>query len=560
MLYANSSLCRMWNVSLEDVIDRNFWTCFPKLKGTVIEENFRDAMEKNEYRHFDTKGYIATGYYEAKVIPAPKGISIVLNDITKRKRAEDTLLQKQKELTRILDSSPVIIFYKDKEGKLIQANEAFAEVLRVPKESLLGKTVFDLYSAELAQNMTNDDIEVFNSKLPKLGIEEPYESPTGVRWIKTDKYPTFAENGEVIGLIGFSEDITERKKAEEALIRDNRRFNEILESISDDFMVLDFNWNFVYANSQASKLVGLEPEDIVGKNFWELFPKNKGTPFEQNLREAMERREVRRFEIHGQYCGRDKLMSTYPSVEGIALIATDITERKKLEKKVKESEHFAAIGQTAGMVGHDLRNPLQTIISELYLAEGELKTVPEGPLKAALKESLEDISEQVVYMDKIVSDLQTFVKPVEAHKQIVNLKELTVSTLAQVNVPENIQTHMSIDEKIKLNIDPQLLKRVLINLMTNSVQAMPQGGEITIQGNTDARKKKARITVTDNGPGISEEIKPKIFTPLFTTKAKGQGFGLAVCKRVIEAQGGVIYFESKVGMGAKFIMDLPLCK
>ena len=548
----------MWNVNLEDLIGRNFWTCFPKLKGTTFEENFRDAMEKNEYRHFDTKGYIATGYYEAKVIPTTKGISIVLNDITKRKRAEDTLLQKQKELTHILDSSPTIIFYKDKEGKFIQTNKAFAEALRVPKESLLGKTVFDLYSAKLAQNMTDDDVEVFISKFPKLGIEEPYESPTGIRWIKTDKYPSFDENGEVTGLIGFSEDITERKKAEEALKRDNQRINEILESISDDFMVLDFNWNFVYANSQASNLVGLEPKDIVGKNFWKLFPKNKGTPFEHNLREAMEKRETRRFEIHGQYSDRDKLMSTYPSVEGIVLIASDITERKKLEKKVKESEHFAAIGQTAGMVGHDLRNPLQTIISELYLAEGDLKELPEGPPKAALKESLEGISEQVVYMDKIVSDLQTFVKPVEAHKQIVNLKELIVSTLTQINVPENIRTYMLIDEKIILDIDPQLLKRVLINLVTNSIQAMPQGGEITIQGKTDEGGKKARLTVTDNGPGITEEIKPKIFTPLFTTKAKGQGFGLAVCKRVIEAQGGIIFFESEVGKGAKFIMELPL--
>ena len=175
----------------------------------------------------------------------------------------------------------------------------------------------------------------------------------------------FPYSDNIIGLL--FRDITDRKKIEAELVHSSQRINEILESIFDDFMVLDHNWNYVYANSQAAKLVGLEPKDIVGKNFWQLFPQNKGTNIEKNLREAMNNREIRRFEIHGQYSGKYKLITTYPSVDGITLIATDITERKQLEKKLQEKERMAAIGETAGMVGHDLRNPLQTIVSELYL-------------------------------------------------------------------------------------------------------------------------------------------------------------------------------------------------
>ena len=177
-------------------------------------------------------------------------------------------------------------------------------------------------------------------------------------------------------------------------------------------------------------------------------------------------------------------------------------------------------------------------------------------MKTSLQENLGSISEQIDYMDKIVSDLQTFVKPVEVHKQIVNIKELTNSIMAQVSIPNNIQTTMQIEDRLMVDTDPQLLKRVLINLITNSVQAMPQGGELTIKSFSNAGD-HAQIEVEDTGEGISEEIKPKIFTPLFTTKSKGQGFGLAVCKRVIEAQGGTIDFESQVGRGTKFTIRLP---
>jgi len=196
------------------------------------------------------------------------------------------------------------------------------------------------------------------------------------------------------------------------------------------------------------------------------------------------------------------------------------------------------------------------MVSELYLAESELHTMPKSEKKTNMLEAIHSISEQVSYMDKIVSDLQSFTKPVEVHKQKVDLKDLITGLLAQISIPSNIQTSMCFDETITLEADPQLLKRVLINLVTNSVQAMPQGGELSIQVCSDDEG-HIDIIVEDTGIGISEQVKPKLFTPLFTTKSRGQGFGLAVCKRVIEAQGGTISFESQQGKGTKFIVRLP---
>jgi two-component system sensor kinase FixL len=271
-----------------------------------------------------------------------------------------------------------------------------------------------------------------------------------------------------------------------------------------------------------------------------------------------------------------RLTDEKEKVIGIWSIVRDITEQKDFQKnlldhagilekiiedrtkQLKDSERLATIGQTAGMVGHDLRNPLQAVIGELYLARIEVDSLPESELKSNLQESIQVIEEQAVYMDKIVSDLQAFVRPVRTDKQPISLIELVTAVLASIAIPENISinVHMKADFP-QVKADPQLLRRVLINLVTNAVQAMPDGGKLNISAEVNSQD-QAVVTVEDNGVGIPEKIKSQVFTPLFTTKPRGQGFGLAVCKRVIEAHGGSINFESQEGKGAKFIIQFPV--
>lgn len=129
--------------------------------------------------------------------------------------------------------------------------------------------------------------------------------------------------------------------------------------------------------------------------------------------------------------------------------------------------------------------------------------------------------------------------------------------LITVSLPKNIEAFAICNKHLPtLKLDLTFLKRILVNLATNAIQAMPNGGTLTIR--TFERKGKAVISVEDTGMGITEEIKPKLFQPLMTTKSKGQGFGLAVVKRLVEAQGGSIRFESESGKGTKFIIEFPL--
>jgi len=241
----------------------------------------------------------------------------------------------------------------------------------------------------------------------------------------------------------------------------------------------------------------------------------------------------------------------------------DITARKKAEaqalesaRKLKDAERLAAIGATAGMVGHDIRNPLQAITGDVFLAKSELAGLPDTEEKKSILESLEETERNVDYINKIVSDLQDYTKTLRPVARETNLQKLINEMLAKNGVPKNVKVQVKVQkETLIIMADPDILKRIFGNLVTNAVQAMPDGGKLAIKAYKEAND--SIITVEDTGVGIPQEAKDKLFTPLFTTKSKGQGFGLAVVKRMTDALGGTVTFESQQGKGTKFMIRLP---
>ena len=228
------------------------------------------------------------------------------------------------------------------------------------------------------------------------------------------------------------------------------------------------------------------------------------------------------------------------------LVFKDLNERKK-------SERFVVIGQTAGMVGHDIRNPLQAITSDLYLIQEELKSNPECTTED-IAESIDSINENIAYINKIVSDLQDYTRTLTLNPTDVKLWDLFSDVIAIV--PSTVDAQLVLHEDLTIRTDATYLKRIMTNLVINAVQAMPNGGKIIVKAAVEAGR--VLISVADTGVGIPEEIKPNLFKPMFTTKAKGQGLGLAVVKRLVEALNGSISFESEVGKGSKFTVSLPL--
>ena len=256
---------------------------------------------------------------------------------------------------------------------------------------------------------------------------------------------------------------------------------------------------------------------------------------------------------------------TIPGDDEVSVLSDNIDEMldalNLFQHRLKERERMATIGETSAMVGHDLRNPLQVVYMLGSRLNKKISVLRDGGVDESELSELEYIEtklkEQTNYMNKIVSDLQDFSKNINLVYEDTDMEQVVVEVVGTLKVPDNVEFSVTMDEGLRgVRTDGNLLKRILTNLLTNSIQAMPEGGSLAVTGTVSGDM--ATIVVSDTGIGISEENMSKLFQPLFTTKAKGTGLGLAVCKRIVEAHGGEISFESKEGVGTSFSIKFPL--
>jgi signal transduction histidine kinase len=220
---------------------------------------------------------------------------------------------------------------------------------------------------------------------------------------------------------------------------------------------------------------------------------------------------------------------------------------------------MVSIGATATMVGHDLRNPLQVVFMLTDLIQKRLQWIKKEETREIedIVNLIERIKNQATYMNKIVSDLQGLTEGIRLDIEDVNIIDLVQEVLETIQFPDNIEEKMFFEEDFpEIYADKNKLKRVFTNLITNAVQAMTNGGELVIKG--FRLEDEVYISIVDTGCGISEECLDNIFDPLFTTKARGTGLGLTVCKRIAEANGGKIVAKSHSGIGSCFTVVLPV--
>lgn len=320
-----------------------------------------------------------------------------------------------------------------------------------------------------------------------------------------------------------------------------------------------------YMSERISAMLGFEPSDFIDHpEFWErhVHPEDLRPTLTQIPRlwkDGQHAFEYRFLHKDGTYRWIREEAKVVRDTEGKPIEVngywTDISEHKRLMEELVKSQQLATIGETSAMVGHDLRNPLQGIAGIVYLAKRDLESRKAADRKA-VSALLDIIQEQITYMDKIVSDLQDYSQPLAPKLTETNLPNLIRQTLSTIKISKGIKVTVGIEKHAEnAMIDPTLMRRTLTNLIMNAIQAMPKRGKLTIR----ARSKRGStvMTVEDTGAGIPRKNLAKLFSPFFTTKAKGQGLGLAVCKRLVEAQGGTITVKSRPRKGTAFTIKLP---
>jgi PAS domain S-box-containing protein len=587
---------KLYGWTREEAIGQNnhklLKTKFAEPYESVIAELKRTGKWSGELIHTAKTGRQVTvqSWWQPKLDQQGEIVELLESnvDITERKKSEETLRESEKRLNLSQEIAHLGSWELDlTTDKLSWSDEVYRIFGLKPQE--FGAT----YEAFLEAVHPDDRAAVDAAYSGSLRDgRDAYEivhrivrKSTGEIRIVQEKCEHIRDkSGRIIRSVGMAQDITEHKKAENELRETRDYLENLLNYANAPVIVWDPQFRITLFNHAFERLTGLNANDVIEKPLEILFPEDKKGEAMAHIKRTLEGEywetvEIPILDVDGNVKTVLWNSANIYDPNGKAIVATiaqghDITVRKQMGKKLEEyskhleqlveertkqlrdSERLAAIGATAGMVGHDIRNPLQAIIGDIFLAKTDLTYCPNSEQKASVQESLSEIEKNVEYISKIVADLQDFAKPLNPTAMEIDLKRIIDEVANNRRIPENIQASIKVENGAeKIVVDSAYVQRILSNLVNNAVQAMPNGGKLTVHAYREGKDNV--ITVADTGVGIPEEAKSKLFTPLFTTKSKGQGFGLAVVKRMTEALGGTVTFESQAEKGTKFIVRLP---
>jgi PAS domain S-box-containing protein len=487
----------------------------------------------------------------------------------------------------LIKSAPVPIIFLDTDWKVIECTGSALKLFRARREEFVGENFLKFFSEKDEDEILSNFKASLNSSTPMTASLTLKDVSGGI--FEAELYLSVEKDaeGNPVHFIAAVLDVTERRRLERELYREKEFLNILMEAVPDAIYFKDTQSRFTKVNRAHAERMGLkDPAEAVGKTDFDFYS-------EEFAREAFEDEQciiregkpiINKVERVVGKDGRVRwvtatkmpIIDRSGKVVGIVGISRDITEIKRMQDLLKEynerlekiveektralleAERLAAIGEVVSMIVHDLRSPLQVILYKTFLLKEKLKPLPIPSYeKDSIKEILDSINEQVEYMNKMVSDFKDYARSMKPEYVEIDFKKLVDEILTTSIIPENVKVEVSIQEGFpKLQIDPLMMRRVLSNLISNAIDALPNGGNIFISARIE--DEQIVLTVEDTGVGIAEENLKKLFKPFFTTKERGTGLGLAICKRFVELHGGHIFVESKVGHGTKFTIRLPL--
>jgi PAS domain S-box-containing protein len=333
---------------------------------------------------------------------------------------------------------------------------------------------------------------------------------------------------------------------------------KIISTMPDSFILTDVQGLVLRVNPALTNLLGYHEKELAGKPVSQVLVDEETKPILENIAKTKEiKNHETRLKIKDN--GQKPVALSASVIEnkrgkqiGVTLIIHDLTRRKQNEEKLLKAERFAAIGELAGMIGHDLRNPLTSIQGAAYY----LKIKYAKEMNAPAKEMLETIERSIQYSNKIINDLLDYSREIKLEPEETTPKALVANALSLVSNPSDVRLINLTMDSPSFSVDTGKMSRVFVNIIKNACDAMPNGGTLTVA--SAEAERSLEILFQDTGIGIPLEYIDKLWTPLFTTKAKGMGFGLPICKRIVEAHGGKIQVQSVPEKGTTFTIVLPL--
>jgi len=572
--FVNNAFAIMHDYTPEELVGRHLSIFHMPEQMPAVEAAKRQVQETGEFSgelwHVRRDGTVFPTFMHNSLLRDEAGNAIgmiaTLRDITERKRAEEALRRREKEIRVIADNVPALVSYVDADGCYRFVSKQYEEWFGIPRTEIIGKHYRQVLG-EATYEVIKDRIEAALS-----GQRVCYENAIpyahgGTRWVVAEYVPDVDDQGKVKGFFALVSDITEGKRAEQALQESVERFDLAARGSNEGLWDWNIVTNEVYHSPRFKELLGYEDHEIESSyETWEsrLHPEDHDRVMD-TLRDHLERRVL--FDVEYRLCTKSGEYRWFSgrgqatrNAEGkatrMAGSIRDITEVRRSEEHMRHLERLAMVGQVAARVAHEINNPLASISLDLERLRNRSK--PNGQPAQAYKRML-DVVERISSTVEGLLDL--------SKHRVLEKRTLDIHTILDESISMMQQRFRAEGKKIACRYDRSLphvpvdsdqIRQVFTNLIVNALEALHSGGSLTISTKSFSPIQQVHIVFKDEGVGISALIQPRIFEPFFSTKSHGVGLGLAISQGIVMGHGGSIEVESRLRKGAVFTVVLPV--
>src|SRR5919199_4128863 len=599
--YLNPQAERLLRTTQEEVLGKSLWNKFSEAVGSTFYREYHTAVSESVSVQFE-EFYPPLGtWFAVHAYPGKDGLSVYFNDITERKRAEETLRQSEERFRLLAENSTDMISQHTPEGIYLYASPACRILLGYAPEELIGHSAYEFFHPDDLQEIKKSysAIAFGTAREAKLDVSGNAIAPSAAPKAAIDNFPKTSivtyrirckdghyiwfettirniqesETNAVLEIHAVSRDISQRKQVEQKI----REQAALLDVTTEAIFVQGLNNKILFWNKGAERLYGWKAQEVLGKNASQLLFAESLPKRHKEIHKTLAKKSEWLGELHKVTKDGKKIIvesrwtlirNAQDQPKSILSVNTDITEKKQLEAQFFRAQRMESLGTLASGIAHDLNNVLAPILMAVQLLQ--LKLTDERSLQwlAILEMNAKRGAE-------LVKQVVSFARGMEGDRTLVQVRHI-ISEIKQIvmeTFPKSINISLDIEQDLwTVCGDVTQLHQVLMNLCVNARDAMPDGGTLKISAknivfdedqiriNIDAQVGSyIVITVSDTGTGIPAEILDRIFEPFFTTKKRGQGtgLGLSTVLGIIKSHRGFINVSSEMGLGTEFKVYLP---
>ncbi|MBN1627096.1 MAG: PAS domain S-box protein [Deltaproteobacteria bacterium] len=492
-------------------------------------------------------------------------------------RLKSNLVSKRKEIKIIKTTNLFMetlfngiseeIMVIDNDFNIIDVNKAFLERCGLKKPDVIGRKCGSIKERPWAPCARGDiicPVEHAAKSGETVQLSHLYKDPEsgGTKEFTTIVYPLKDEGSDIKYFLEISRDVTEYRHLIMKLQRSEKRFRAILDTATDAIISLDENHEIILFNDAAQRIFGYSGKEVLGRDLRLLIPSqhNKNN---KNIRRFLEKKDSDIFgktiSLKGARNGGEifpiELSLSFMELEESVLytaIIRDTTEQEKIKSKMLHSERLAAVGRAVAHVAHEIKNPLMIIGGFSSQIKSHLENEKD-------RHKLDMVLEEVARLERMVADLGDLTREYKLVKRPAHLNSV-INDVIQIMTGACDQERYIFKKKLseeieEIECDPDKLKQVFINIISNGIEAMQSGGSIFIS--TEIISNGVEIRIADEGIGIDPDKLQNLFVPFYTTRNHGWGLGLPISYKLIEAHNGDIWALSTPGKGTTFVIQLP---